>query len=95
MPFERRRLRDISDTNPNVPALPLERGGEGTAMAAHLELDSSDFRALTREEQIARCHEMAREAKRRAVDASVEKSDQYSNLAARWAELAQEMEDTR
>ena len=64
-------------------------------MAAHLDLDGSDFRALSREEQIARCHEMVREAYRRANTANADKRIEYIDLASRWADLAREMENTR
>ena len=64
-------------------------------MSTNLDFDGYDFRSLSREDQIARCYEMAREAHRRAADTNTEKRAEYADLASRWAELAREMEDTR
>ena len=64
-------------------------------MSTNLDFDGYDFRSLSRDAQIARCHEMAREAHRRAADANAEMRAEYTNLASRWAELAREMEETR
>ena len=56
---------------------------------------ASDFRSLSREEQIAKCHAMAREALNLAATCSEEKRAQYFDLAARWTSLARDMENTR
>ena len=83
-----RRLRD---TAMNVPALPLVVTLEGTVS---FELDSN-FRFLSREDQISKCREMAREATRLAANGNVERRTEYTHLAASWSALANEMENNR
>ena len=87
----RRLLGDIGDAAMNVPALPLVTTLEG---AVSFEL-GSDFRSLSREDQISKCHEMAREATRLAANSNDEKRAEYSALAAGWSALASEMEKSR
>ena len=64
-------------------------------MSIRLDFDGSDFRSLSREEQISKCHEMARKAARLAQNGNPDNKDEYSDLAARWSALARDMEGTR
>ena len=61
-------------------------------MPLELDFNGADFRSLSREEQISKCHEMAREAIRLAANGNVERSTAYTDLAASWSALASEME---
>ena len=58
-------------------------------MTPDFEIDS--FRGLTLEEQIAKCHALAQEADSFAAVRPDER-DQYLHLAAKWSDLAEEME---
>ena len=49
-----------------------------------------DFRGLTLEEQIAKCHAMAAEAEGFAA-VNLDNRDRYMDLAAKWSQLAEEM----
>ena len=49
-----------------------------------------DFRGLTLEEQIAKCHAMAAEAEGFAA-VNHDNQDGYMALAAKWSQLAEEM----
>jgi len=51
----------------------------------------TQFRGLNLEEQISKCHLMAAEAEGFAA-VNPDKRDQYLDLAARWSELAEEMQ---
>ncbi len=64
-------------------------------MSLELDFNRADFRSLSREQQITKCHEMAREAMRLAANGNAEKCAEYSDLAERWAALARDMENTR
>ena len=77
-----------------MPALPLVTRLEG-AMSLELDFKGDDFRSLSREEQISKCHEMAREATRLAANGNAERHTEYSDLAASWSALAHDMEKTR
>jgi hypothetical protein len=77
--FERRRQRDISDTEMDVPALPLNTREAGMAF------NSAEFRALTNSERVATCSACAADAERFARTADLA-------LPRRWSELADEME---
>ena len=62
----------------------------------HLEIDlrSADFRGLSPEQHLAMCREMAREPERLASNGSDEFRADYSDLARRWSDLADEIEQT-
>jgi hypothetical protein len=64
-------------------------------MSWELDYNNADFRSLSREAKISKCHEMAREAMRLAAKGNPEKRAEYSDLAERWSALARDMEDTR
>jgi len=53
-------------------------------------VDPSDFRGLTLEEQISKCHAMAAEAEGFAA-VNPDTRDGYMELAAKWSQLAEEM----
>jgi hypothetical protein len=54
------------------------------------DFNHHDFRGLTLEEQIAKCHVMAAEAEGFAA-VNHENQDGYRDLAAKWSQLAEEM----
>ena len=54
------------------------------------DVDPNDFRGLTLEEQISKCHAMAAEAESFAA-VNPHARDGYMDLAARWSQLAEEM----
>jgi len=56
LPKACQRLRDISDTDLNVPALPLNGAYMG------LDFSSADFQPITSEEPLSKCRAMAEEA---------------------------------
>ena len=55
------------------------------------DFEPAQFRGLTLEEQIAKCHAMAAEAESFAA-VSHGDQDKYLDLAAKWSDLAEEME---
>jgi hypothetical protein len=54
------------------------------------DFEPVQFRGLTLEEQIAKCHVMAAEAEGFAALNS-DKRDEYLDLGAKWSQLAEEM----
>jgi len=54
------------------------------------DVDANDFRGLTLEEQISKCHAMAAEAEGFAA-VNPDKYDDYMEFAAKCSELAEEM----
>ena len=62
-------------------------------MDLHLDYSRADFNALSREDRIIKCRQMAGEATRLAANGS-DKREDYLSLASRWSELADEMEST-
>jgi len=54
--------------------------------------EASTFLRLSLEERVAKCREMAQEARRLAEHADEEHREDYLDLARRWCELADEME---
>jgi len=62
-------------------------------MELHLDYSSADFNALSRENRIIKCRQMAEEATRLAANGS-DKREDYLSLAARWTALADEMESS-
>ncbi len=71
----------------NPPALPLKKG---VSPMSPLDFEPAQFRGLTLEEQIAKCHAMAAEAEGFAA-VSYDTRDEYMDLAAQWSQLAEEM----
>jgi len=63
-------------------------------MSLELDLTTVDFRSFSHDERIEKCRELAREATRLAANGNDEKRAQYSDLAKRWIELADEMENS-
>ena len=61
-------------------------------MGLHLDYSSADFGALSHKERVMKCRQMAEEATRLAANGS-DKQEDYCSLAARWSELADEMEN--
>lgn len=55
-------------------------------MDLHLDYGSADFDALSRENRIVKCRQMAEEATRLAANGSDCRED-YLSLAARWSAL--------
>ena len=63
---------------------------------AHVSLDNDDplnFRNLTREQRILKCRSMAADAERLASK-SQDHCPHYLDLAAKWMQLAQEMQQS-
>lgn len=61
-------------------------------MSLEPDFSSAEFRALNQQQQIAKCREMASEALRLASNGKGDMRAEYTDLAARWSELAEEME---
>ena len=57
-----------------------------------LDFNSSEFLGLTLEERIGRCRAMAAESQSLAASGIGEVRDAYLNLAAKWTDLADEMQ---
>jgi len=86
----RRRLRDLSDTETNVPALPLR-----TESAAVRDFDTNDWAHLTPAERIAHCYRMASEAQSEGSHATDRESkERFLRLAKAWLDLALEIKDS-
>ena len=69
-----------------MPALPHE----GVHMSQD-DFNPHDFRGLTLEEQIAKCHAMSAEAEGFAAVSDPDKRDVYLDLAAKWSQLAEDI----
>ena len=80
------RLRDTSDTEVNVPALPLD----GERM--NLDFSSVNFRPVTMEERISKCRAIAEESRMLANCGSGETQQSYLLLAKCWTKRAEELE---
>ena len=63
-------------------------------MSQHDDSEPASFRGLTLEEQISKCHMLAAEAERAAVVNPGER-DKYLDLAAKWSDLAEEMQNAQ
>jgi len=85
----RRRLRDIRNTELNVPALPAQVDGKAMKQ---LDFSRGEFADLTFEQQVSKCRSRAVEANAFAADAREEEAEQYLHFAAKWSGLADEME---
>ena len=57
-----------------------------------IESHTTEFVGLSRQQQIAKCRDMAAEAERLAAVRSGEMRASYLELATKWYELADEME---
>ena len=57
-----------------------------------LDFSSSEFVSLTLEERIGRCRAMAAEAQSLAASGIGQWRDAYLDLAAKWSDLADEMQ---
>ena len=87
----RRRLRDLSDTERIVPALPLDRVGRLTVQ--RLELSAAEFLGYDGAERIKKCRQFAAEAKKAAACAINSGTEKTSlDLARQWNNLADEIE---
>jgi hypothetical protein len=60
-------------------------------MHTEIDLRIADFRGLSTEQQLAKCREMRGEAERLASNGSDRFRGQYSDLARRWTDLANDI----
>ena len=73
-----------------VSALALRTMEDSTMIR---EFDVGGFINLSRDQRIAKCREMATEAERLAAGKSSEVRASYLDLARKWSDLADEMEN--
>ena len=83
IPSACQRLRDISDTEIYVPALPLNEG-----VHAMRNFDASEWDLLTSAEKIALCHRNAIQVRNEAEGCRGLNKEAYLRLAQAWLDLA-------
>jgi len=74
----------------DVPALALRTMEDPTMIP---DFDAGEFINLSREQRIVKCREMAIEAERLAGGKNSEMRASYLDLARKWSDLADEMEN--
>lgn len=72
-----------------MPALPAQVDGKNMKQ---LDFSRGEFVGLTFEQQVSKCRSRAAEANALAAGAREEETEQYLHFAAKWSDLADEME---
>ncbi len=72
-----------------MPALPAQIDGKSMKRR---DFSRGEFAGLTFEQQVSKCRSKAAEANALAADAREEEAEQYLHFAAKWSDLADEME---
>ena len=91
--YGRRRLRDLSDTERIVPALPLDDSQQGGRTMQRFKFSAAEFLGSNDPERAEKCREFAAEAEGLAAAAiNPETRKAYLELKRQWLDLAAEVD---